>query len=209
MAYGLLHRLDRDTSGVVLCAKSYLGYYLAQLHFEARRVRKVYVCLCQGWVQRRTAWFLEASLRAEGGRATVVAGGGAGARSARTEVQVVGHLLGSGRDASLSLLEVRLHTGRLHQIRAHLAHEGHPLVGDAAYGGGASHAWCPRIFLHSYGLSLRLALEGEEGAEVEEQAVDAHSPLPSDLRGALANLVAEDMPSRALLRRWIRGGRST
>mmetsp|Transcript_71868 Transcript_71868/g.221996 ORF Transcript_71868/g.221996 Transcript_71868/m.221996 type:complete len:92 (-) Transcript_71868:38-313(-) len=75
----------------------------------------------------------------------------------------------------MSLVKVRIHTGRLHQIRAHLAHCGHPLAGDGLYGAGAGPTWCPRIFLHCCDLRL----------DIGDGPLAVRSPLPIDLRNAL------------------------
>ncbi|CAE8613466.1 unnamed protein product, partial [Polarella glacialis] len=171
--HGIVHRLDRDTSGMIACATSYRGFFAAQLEFITRRTIKEYVCLCSGHLLRPDCelhapedkpWTIKAPLRAvvesnlgsSSLRSVVDTVSG---QSALTEVLAVTHLRwleGSGR-APVSLVEVRLHTGRLHQIRAHLSHLGHPLIGDAAYGGpAATSITCPRIFLHSHRLALNL-----------------------------------------------------
>ncbi|CAE8654465.1 unnamed protein product, partial [Polarella glacialis] len=115
-------------------------------------------------------------------RSEVVASGG---KRACTEILSVVHKAGP-QGEPVSIVEVRLHTGRLHQIRAHLASEGHPLVGDPSYGGSTPH-WCPRTFLHAARLALP-ALDASEDASV----VDV--PLPEDLAGALSAL--SDLPER-------------
>lgn len=193
--HGLVHRLDRDTSGVLACAKTYRGFLAAKLEMAAGRMRKEYVCLVQGrfspeFLPRR----LEAPLRTvtdEGAARSVVAE--FGGRRASTEVVAVAHLVGPARgaDNSFSLVEVRLHTGRLHQIRAHLAHEGHPLVGDTAYG-GPDVGWCPRVFLHAHRLSL----------DIGDGLADVRAALPGDLVGALAALRGADVEADASLARW-------
>mmetsp|Transcript_54383 Transcript_54383/g.168727 ORF Transcript_54383/g.168727 Transcript_54383/m.168727 type:complete len:553 (+) Transcript_54383:298-1956(+) len=190
--HGLLHRLDRETSGVLCCAVSYRGFYLGLLQFASRRVRKVYRCLCRGHPPS-PLHFLEAPLLTEalwpGGplRSRASARG----RSARTEVRAVAHLSHADGEP-FSLVLVHLHTGRTHQIRAHLGGEGHPLVGDSAYGGSRpAEPWWPRLFLHA----ARLTLDAGGGP------FDVVSPLPDDLREALAALVALTRESRALMLR--------
>lgn len=192
VTHGLVHRLDRQTSGALLWAQSYSGLYSARLQFSARRVRKEYVCLCEGWLSREVQ-FLNAPLLEGVGktglpRSTVAPRG----RWARTEVTAVAHLVcPEGRQ--LSLVEVQLHTGRLHQIRAHFSHEGHPLVGDALYG-GCSSPWCPRMFLHA----SRLAIDVGEGL------IDVRLPIPADLHAALGMLAPADVHSAAVLQTWRR-----
>jgi len=186
--YGLVHRLDKDTSGAVLLALDYRRFYAAQLQFVIRKVQKRYVCLCHGRVPavRRS---LEAPLRVLRHSAplrSVVALGGA---PSCTEICAVGHLLGP-QGGFFSLVEVLLHTGRTHQIRAHLANDGHPLVADSLYGGTVTR-WCERTFLHAH----RLA--------VDEIAVDISCSLPGDLQDALWALEAADARSRAMLAWWL------
>lgn len=188
--HGIVHRLDRGTSGPVLCAKSYTGYYSARLQFAARNVRKEYLCLCIGvlptWPQ-----FLQASLRADSRQSRwqidVPMPGG---RHASTQVCNVGHFLSPAGEIC-SLVEVRLHTGRRHQIRAHLRYEGHPLVGDEVYGYGGE-PWCQGIFLHSHLLTFNT---GDGPASVSV-------PLRASLQSALAHLVALDSHSMGMLAKW-------
>ena len=164
--HGIVHRLDAYTSGLVICATSYRGYYLAQLQFTARRVRKEYLLLCHGHVPagRRS---LEGPLRSErqpeGYSLTRIDPEG---KRARTEILEVVHLV-SPEGLAVSLVQVRIYTGRQHQIRVHLAGEGHPLVGDATYGGQAM-AWCERSFLHARRLSL----------DIGDGPIDVRCPLP-------------------------------
>merc|ERR1712037_968491 len=74
-----------------------------------------------------------------------------------TQIVEVGHFVARTQATRVSFVVLRLHTGRMHQIRAHLSHEGHALIGDALYGNGkASAPWCPRMFLHSWKLVISL-----------------------------------------------------
>uniref|UniRef100_A0A7S4S6A4 Pseudouridine synthase RsuA/RluA-like domain-containing protein n=1 Tax=Alexandrium monilatum TaxID=311494 RepID=A0A7S4S6A4_9DINO len=188
--HGLLHRLDLETSGVISCSINYRGYYMGLLQFVSRQVRKAYLCLCCGRLpaERR---LLEAPLRTQalwpGGplRSRASPKG----RPARTELRSVAHL-SHAEGTSFSLVQVHLHTGRTHQIRAHLSGEGHPLVSDTAYGGnGLAQTWCERLFLHA----SRLALDVGDGP------LDVRVPLPEDLRSAVGALAAAGPESRALM----------
>lgn len=185
--HGVAHRLDRDTSGLLLCSKSYAGYYASQLSFAARRVTKGYLCLCRGSA-RPAPWSIHAPLcktgRPGAWRSIIEPNG----RPAWTEVVSVEHYSGPDTER-FSLVEVELHTGRLHQIRAHMSSEGHPLVGDVLYGGG-KRSWCSRLFLHACHLSLDL---GEELGGI----LDVRSPLPPDLQAAVDTLtkVRSDGPT--------------
>jgi len=183
-AHGLVHRLDRDTSGAILWAHSYDGYFAARLQFAARSVRKHYVCLCSGFM-RHSKRFLEGPLletdASDHATISVVAATG---RPSRTEVLDVKHLV-CPRGYGTSLAEVSLHTGRRHQIRAHMAAEGHALIGDATYGGNIE-AWCPRIFLHACRF----------GIDIGDGLIGTSVPIPADLRQALSYLHSMDISSR-------------
>mmetsp|Transcript_38187 Transcript_38187/g.120300 ORF Transcript_38187/g.120300 Transcript_38187/m.120300 type:complete len:354 (-) Transcript_38187:58-1119(-) len=178
VAHGLVHRLDRDTSGAILWARSYAGYFRARLQFAARALRKHYACLCTGWLPLGVRCVSVALREPSAGDVTSATLPSHNGRPAHTEVLAVRHLLApSGICASL--VEVRLHTGRRHQIRAHLAHCGHPLVGDARYGGIAP-SWCPRVFLHA----------GRIGCNAGATAFNLEVPLPPDLSSAVGGLCA-------------------
>jgi len=180
--HGIVHRLDTNTSGLVLCAKTYKAYLMAQLQFISRRVYKEYVCLCHGRLTPEPR-MLEASLRVVDDDAelphTIVDKDG---QQARTEICAVAHLYYNDRVSStcFSLVKVSLHTGRRHQIRAHMANEGCPLVGDVAYGGMAQE-WCKRVFLHAHRLKVNLA---------GDDVLHVCCPLPDDLQTALEALEA-------------------
>eukprot|EP00746_Dinoflagellata_sp_MGD_P155322 gnl/MRDRNA2_/MRDRNA2_85310_c0_seq4.p1 gnl/MRDRNA2_/MRDRNA2_85310_c0~~gnl/MRDRNA2_/MRDRNA2_85310_c0_seq4.p1 ORF type:complete len:387 (-),score=45.27 gnl/MRDRNA2_/MRDRNA2_85310_c0_seq4:154-1314(-) len=189
-AHGFIHRLDRQTSGLLVVAKSYWGYYWGKLQWAALRVQKEYVCLVHGWLDPdlgRLEDPLVVSHQAAGGYKSHVRTEG---RRARTEVLCVAHLVGSRQD-QYSLVEIQIATGRKHQIRAHLSHHGHPLVGDEKYG-GMPRAWCPRMFLHAHHLQIQDA----------SQPLDARCPLPADLRRALAALQPCGKSASGLLEKW-------
>mmetsp|Transcript_59170 Transcript_59170/g.137780 ORF Transcript_59170/g.137780 Transcript_59170/m.137780 type:complete len:186 (+) Transcript_59170:383-940(+) len=178
-----MHRLDRETSGALLWARGYGSYYEARLQFISRRVRKVYLCLCHGWPlpQHR---FIEAPLEEERGRSAVSANG----RPALTELSTVAHLQNAGGE--VSLVRILLHTGRQHQIRAHLAADGHGLVGDVAYG-GKTEDWCGRTALHASSVALLMG----------EGLCEATVPLAPDLASAVSTLQPLDACGRCELLR--------
>mmetsp|Transcript_58135 Transcript_58135/g.135405 ORF Transcript_58135/g.135405 Transcript_58135/m.135405 type:complete len:316 (-) Transcript_58135:26-973(-) len=187
VSHGLLHRLDRQTSGALLWACNYRGYYAAQLEFVRRRVRKEYVCLCHG--ASLAPQMLELPLRNTVARTVVDHRQG---RRARTEVLKAGSLV-SPEGQLVGLVQLRLHTGRQHQIRAHMGHAGRPLVADSLYGGSAA-TWCSRVFLHACRLALNVAGSGP---------VDLLAPLPLDLRQALQALTPTDSGSAELRSYWL------
>ncbi|HUG76713.1 MAG TPA: RluA family pseudouridine synthase [Burkholderiales bacterium] len=169
----LVHRLDRDTSGLLILAKKRAA--LVELHRMLREgeVEKVYLALVKGrWEGggRELRESLHKYVTSAGERRVAVREGG---KSAVTRVKAL-------RIAErVSLLEVRLLTGRTHQIRVHLAHAGHPILGDDKYGDFAlNRAWAKdgvsRLFLHAGSLALRHPLSGER--------LRLEAPLPRDMR---------------------------
>lgn len=191
--HGLLHRLDRETSGAVLWARTYSGYYAVRLQFAARRLRKGYVCLCHGRVSlapRLLDLPLLELVPKDGPPRSVV---GLRGRAALTEIVSVGHFLGPDA-ATMSLVEVLLHTGRQHQIRAHLGHEGHALVGDALYSGAAP-PWCPQFLLHAW----RLQIDAGESTCL----TDSRAPLPREFTRLLEQLVPTDVCTGSLASSWL------
>ncbi len=167
-------RLDRDTSGIVLFAIDPAANAGLTRSFESREIEKSYLALttrppCA--VPDRQQ--IEAPLARTGSaRATGV--GGRGAREALTEVLVRERL-----PAAL-LVEARPHGGRRHQVRAHLAHAGLPVLGDEIYGAARGRSFVPRLMLHAWRLRLAHPLSG--------RVLDLESPLPEDFRRALEGL---------------------
>jgi len=127
---GIVHRLDRDTSGLMLVAKTDVAHRRLGAALAARQIRRAYAVLCWGHLDQ-TPTVIEAAIGrspSDRKRMTVREDG----RSARTDLHVV------ARFAVCDLLRAELHSGRTHQIRVHLAHAGHPVVGDPVYAGGGS-----------------------------------------------------------------------
>jgi len=143
---GIVHRLDKDTSGLLVVAKNVSAQARLAEQLASRRVRRVYLALVQGDPPARGS--IDAPLardRRVRTRMAVARGG----REARTHFRVL------ERYGSAALLECRLETGRTHQIRVHLQHIRHPLVGDAVYRRGTRHAVAfPRQALHAAELEL-------------------------------------------------------
>jgi 23S rRNA pseudouridine1911/1915/1917 synthase len=181
---GIVHRLDRDTSGLLLVAKSDLAHRRLAAAIEQRTVRRTYAALAWGHLARSPV-DIEAPLARhpqDRKRMSVRAGG----RHAITYVTVV------ARFALVELLRVRLGTGRTHQIRVHLAHVGHPVVGDKEYAFGGSRrvtpsqrreaerleTMAPRQLLHAAELAFAHPVTGA--------ALRLRSEWPADLRPALA-----------------------
>jgi 23S rRNA pseudouridine1911/1915/1917 synthase len=164
-------RLDRDTSGVVLFAVDPRANRGLARAFAGREVEKTYVALTARPGRLPAARFRVAVPLLEDGRGRVRVGV-AGGRAAETDVRVV-EVLGRAL-----LVEARPRTGRKHQVRAHLAHAGLPILGDRVYGPGGPGA--ARLMLHARSLSLPHPLTGEPLVVL--------SPLPADMVNALSRL---------------------
>lgn len=174
---GIVHRLDKDTSGLMVVAKSDRAHAALLRQWAERSVTKRYLALAQGVLEPEDGT-IDAAIGRDPlhrQRMAVVQGG----RPAVTHFTVL------RRFADATLLELDLESGRTHQIRVHLAFIGHPLVGDAVYGakGGGSTVEAPRQFLHASRLGFMLP-DGEP--------VSFTSALPPDLRTALDRLSANE-----------------
>jgi 23S rRNA pseudouridine1911/1915/1917 synthase len=166
---GIVHRLDKDTSGLMLVARTDEAHRRLAAHIKAREVRRTYLALVEGRPRSRSGTIdapLGRDYRAPARRAV----GGRGPREARTHFTVLETLPAD------ALVEARLETGRTHQIRAHFAAIGHPVAGDPQYGHAGRHG-LPRQFLHSARLGFAHPFTGEE--------MEFTSPLPDDLAEAL------------------------
>ncbi len=166
---GIVHRLDKGTSGLLVVARSEAAQRALSAAVAARQVDRVYLALAGGRLDSRTGT-IDAPIGRERRTRTRMAVAGAGAREARTHFEVLELL------PSSSYVEVRLETGRTHQIRAHFAAIGHPLAGDATYGAGEAHG-LRRQFLHAHRLAFTHPVSGER--------LSFASELPEDLRQAL------------------------
>lgn len=141
---GIVHRLDRATSGVMICAKTPEALSWLQKQFAQRRAQKVYVAVVAGDMSRPEA-VIDMPIERNPKRPQTFRAGSNG-KPAITAYKV------SKTGSGLSLLELKPETGRTHQLRVHLAHIGHPIVGDTLYGGRPA----GRLFLHARSLGLSL-----------------------------------------------------
>src|SRR5215210_451083 len=166
---GLVHRLDRDTSGLLVVARSEEVHAALKALLKARGILREYLALVEGRPSARTGK-IEAPLGRDRRVRTRISTDTADGRAAVTHFATERALEG------LTLLRVRLETGRTHQIRAHLKAIGHPVVGDPEYG-RAGALGLERQFLHAEHLAFEHPVTGA--------AVDVRSPLPPDLAQAL------------------------
>jgi 23S rRNA pseudouridine1911/1915/1917 synthase len=182
---GIVHRLDRDTSGLLMVAKTDAAQTSLMAQLKARRVKKTYLALVQGSVQA-AAGRIEAPIGRDPRnrqRMAVVPDG---------RPSVTGYRVRE-RFAGWTLLEMDLVTGRTHQIRVHVAALGHPVAGDAVYGTGTARRGpdgLERLFLHAWRLVFAKPATGD--------LVRVEAPLPAGLEDVLARLrdTAADLPGR-------------
>ncbi len=167
---GIVHRIDRDTSGLMVVARTQQAHTLLSEMIRERRVRRAYVALVRGGPETDEG-LIDAPLgrdpRNRQRRAIVEDG-----REARTRFRVLERL------ERTTLLELELDTGRTHQIRVHLSSIGNPVVGDSLYGRASKGpGGLERQFLHAAGLSFKHPISGE--------TIELESPLPPDLQMSL------------------------
>ena len=174
---GIVHRLDRGTSGLMVMTRSEGAHSAVQQAIQERRVERKYLALVGGRSKTR-AGRIEAPIGRSPKERHRMAVNGAGSRNATTHFEVVESLPGA------SLVEARLETGRTHQIRVHMASIGHPLAGDETYGGERLPG-LERPFLHSACLAFEHPVTGQE--------LKFESPLPEDLSAALQRVRAHGL----------------
>lgn len=176
---GIVHRLDKETSGILLVAKTKEAFEKLQTEFKNREVSKTYVALLHGPVDEegrveatvgRLPWRHDRFGVMPGGRVSV------------TDYELIKFY--PGDRGGYSLVEFHPKTGRTHQIRIHAKHIGHAIVADEFYAGRKTarndRKWCPRLFLHASGIKF---IHPEIGKLVEFK-----SELPEDLKTVLQNL---------------------
>jgi len=178
---GIVHRLDRDTSGVLVVAKTEAAHQSLSRQFKTRAVKKRYLALVHGEVRQDSGRIEAAIGRREHDRKRMgvrVRGG----REARTAFRVVRRL------PEMTVLALDLETGRTHQIRVHLAHIGHPVIGDRVYGGrqerrraASDDARADRQMLHAWRLAFHHPVTGawvEFTAPIPEDFLALSGPVP-------------------------------
>jgi len=174
---GIVHRLDKETSGVLLVAKTKKAFENLQAQFKKRTVEKTYKALVHGKVEIK-----KGNIKVPIGRLPwnrmrfgVLPGG----REAETAYRVENYYKKDGEN--FTLLKLMPKTGRTHQIRVHLKHLNHPIVSDDFYAGRktarADKTWCPRLFLHAATISFN--------QPETQKRITLDSSLPQDLKEAL------------------------
>ena len=174
---GIVHRLDRCTSGVLLVARNDLAHQSLARQFASRQVRKTYLALVHGSLKQDQGRIDRPITRDRVRRTRMTARLGEG-REAHTEFRVL------RRFRKFTYLEVRIGTGRTHQIRVHLSAMGHPVAGDRLYGAPASVPELGRFFLHAHRISFSQPTTGE--------TIAIESPLPPELQQWLDVLEAAE-----------------
>ncbi len=181
MRPGIVHRLDRFTSGVLLVAKNDAAHQSLATQFAARKVEKVYLALVHG-TMKADSGRIDRPIARDPVRRTRMTARLREGRSAWTEYRVLRRFV-AGRAGAFTLLEARIGTGRTHQIRVHLASIGHPVAGDTLYGAPAQVEGRPplgRYFLHAHRIRFRQPSTDEE--------VTVESPLSAELEQWMAGL---------------------
>ena len=195
---GIVHRLDKETSGLIVVAKNDVAHRALATQFSGRRVHKTYIALVHGWVKQDRGT-ISASIQRDAVRRTRMTTRRSGGREAITRYEVQRRI--ESPYGKFSLLRVEIATGRTHQIRVHMASLGHPVVGDALYGapreirsgqGGPSHASMslPRNFLHAAEIEFAHPRTGE--------SLKLAAPLPDELKLFVQRLEASQPAAKRL-----------
>lgn len=184
---GIVHRLDMDTSGLMLAAKDDETQRSLQDLIRLRVLDRRYVTLVQGYVAPDEGTIETGIARSTRDRLRMAVSDDPMARQAITTFRTLERFEAGRRDEGYSLLECHLYTGRTHQIRVHMRHIGHPVVGDALYGRGgeAQNLGLRRQFLHSWHVRFDHPVTG--------QTIELTDRLPDDLRRALQSLAGRSM----------------
>jgi 23S rRNA pseudouridine1911/1915/1917 synthase len=177
---GIVHRLDKETSGIIVVAKDDAAIHHLQRQFKERTVVKKYIALLVGRLTQANG-IIDAPIgrhRVHRQRMAVTANG----KIARTRWEIAGRYLDE-KNQPYTLVNIDLLTGRTHQIRVHFSWLGYPLVGDEVYGPAKGRLTTPRQFLHAASLILR--------HPSSDQVMVFSAPLPEDLTSVLKHLRQE------------------
>ncbi len=181
---GIVHRLDKETSGILLVAKNDFAHAKLSEAFRQRTIRKIYIALVQGSMNEESGR-IELAIARDPNRRTRMTATRASllpnSRPARTDWRVL------ARIDSTSLLEIQLHTGRTHQIRVHFSALRHPVVGDTLYG-AAGQFHVGRTSLPSLGRNFLHAAKITFAQPHSGKSIEISAPLPVELRDYLRKL---------------------
>jgi 23S rRNA pseudouridine1911/1915/1917 synthase len=179
MRPGIVHRLDKETSGLVLVAKSDLAHRKLAEQFARREVKKTYIALAHGWM-KQSKGTINAPISRDLVRRARMTTRRSDGREAITHWKTQRQM--EGRHGKFTLLEVRIETGRTHQIRVHLASIGHPVAGDTLYGAPNPNSYLgtapevaslERNFLHAFEIQFR--------HPISNRPLSFQQPLPAEL----------------------------
>ncbi len=171
---GIVHRLDKDTSGIMLAAKAEPAQRKLIELFKNRNIEKWYIALLHGTMKEKSGRLVASIGRHPVNRQKMAVRPEKG-RHAVTRWEVVEEL-----DGGFSLVRIRIETGRTHQIRVHMAHLGHSVVGDKIYGANRDNSDFPRQLLHAHRLVLQ--------HPITLKTLDQVAPLWDDFSDALSKL---------------------
>lgn len=208
--FGLVFRLDLDTSGPVLAAKTKAGFEAARAQMRARDLVKDYVALVHGSMGAQNSGEMRGAIDDSTYEAKSVCRVSPKGKDAITLYETIGEYADASE--TYTLVHLRLITGRTHQARVHLAHAGHPIVNDARYAADAKatardKAWCPRLFLHM----VRLGFCTTKGMPVASncplqtmapdlaQALGTLRPLKGGVDATMLAAVASSSPTVATI----------
>lgn len=169
---GIVHRLDKETSGCLVVAKNDEAHRSLSKQFADRTIDKIYLALIAGKL-RKSSGVIDAAIGRHAKDRQRMSVQSTRGRAARTEYRVV------RQSAAAGLVECKLHSGRTHQIRVHLHHLGHPVLGDKVYGARFAKDF-PRQMLHAWKLSFTHPRT--------EKRMSFEAPLPEDFERAMAQL---------------------
>lgn len=179
---GIVHRLDRDTTGLMLAAKDDATQRALQDLIRLRTLDRRYIALVHGYIAHDEGTIDTGIARSTRDRVKMAVSDDPFARQAITTFRVLERFDAERFDEGYTLVECHLYTGRTHQIRVHMRHINHPLVGDPLYGKGSERAdlGLTRQFLHSWRVKFAHPVTGEE--------IECRDTLPWDLAAALEEL---------------------
>lgn len=161
---GIVHRLDKNTSGLMVVAKNEESHIKLSEMLKEHKIKRKYITLIKGKIKEKTGTIDLPIKRKKGETKMKISVFGKRAITHYKKLEEIG---------IFTLLEIKLETGRTHQIRTHFSYIGHPIVGDQVYGGKVKEVPLDRQFLHSYEISFKHPIIGKE--------IKAYSMLPNDL----------------------------